>query len=334
MLSGAAFAAACWVKEVALIALAVLLIADLLRRRASWWPLRLDRMQTAWAGALVVGVVPTLITLAQGGITPGGPGDPDVAVLLDQLVVTAWLWPVLLVGLWLPRARWLALVGLLLPVWYLVYAVVFGQGVNIWYLVLPNVLALAACAAILDRLWDDGPRRSVTRGAAVLIAVALLAHVVAPMGVADRIKNPASGFGEDDHDGTWAYESNRGLELDRLHTVLGSRGQEILFVDVYGADMLHPYAGQVEGLWVGATWTVRFLDQDLAQWTEAFDRLDAVVVHRNEEPLNQAIRLVYADCERARVDPYIVYDGGSCPGRLDDLRVAYEARLTPDPAGA
>src|SRR6185436_10321553 len=89
-------------------------------------------------------------------------------------------------GLLLPKVRRLALVALAWPAFFVVFHLVTGKAIEVWYNVVPATLILVASAATLSHQpRDGGPvQRWTPAAASAIFAALLLVQVAVPQGTA------------------------------------------------------------------------------------------------------------------------------------------------------
>jgi hypothetical protein len=333
--AAAAFLAAAWVKEVAAAGILAVFLSSLVqamrRREVGVWPFRLDKACTAYLAAGFLAPVPLLVSVfALGGIPPGWSTSKATLGLLDGLFASAWLVPLVLLGLRWGRTRRLALWALVFPLFYGVYGVLLHRGVEGWYLVPPQVLALAAAAVALEealrRVATPTGRRVGQAGAAAL-ALLLLASAVLPGRVgADAVALPLRGGS---------------LPLPDLHAALGYRhpldapvaalpldgSTDVMVVDVEWFYLYYPFAETAN--FTG--WSYTFIEVPPATWAKAVEGPQATLLGKNDRPMNQALRVAYADCRVWENDGFAIFQGQRCPGREAQLAAALAA-ASPKPA--
>lgn len=336
-----AFATAAWVKETAEVGILALLVRHVwLSWRAgsfSLWPVRWDRPTTGLFAALIAGCVPTLITLVIGGPMPGGPRTPEPLKLLDEPAASAWILAVLVMGLFVARARDASFVALAYPVFYAGYAL-SGQGLNLWYFLVSHVLAILGAAVVLDRLWTQAPpRRSPARRALpaglgiLLVTVVLVAAFASSTPVKARFVHPVTGLPQDSIQESARFEHSLNGDLWAVHAAAPSGpGSRLLLVDVFSSHALYPLSLEGRELWMGTTRTVREYAQDLTPWIDAIEnRTDATIVASYDEALNHALRETYQDCISLQTSEYQLIVGKDCAGRGERLRSDFARRTGP-----
>ncbi|HEX2065325.1 MAG TPA: hypothetical protein VHI93_00795, partial [Candidatus Thermoplasmatota archaeon] len=323
-----AFLAAAWVKEVAAVGLLAAFAAAAWtgRRRGEvgLWPFRLDKPATAHAAAGLLAPLPLAFgVLVLGGAPPGWSSSKATLGLLDGLFVSAWLLPAVLLGLRWPRTRRLSLWALVLPLFYATYGFVLHRGVEAWYLVLPQVLALVAAALALE----EGARRAATpahRRAGQAVAVALCAVLAAAAVLPDDAGARAAAlpFG-----GGWTSLPGLHGEAQRPHPLEAplaalplDRSTDVFVVDVDWFYAFYPFAEVANS----TGWAFTSVELPLSAWTVAVEGPRATLVATNGHPLNVALREAYADCRVWQGEGFEILHGHACPGRLGRLREALE----------
>lgn len=342
--SAAAALAAVWTKETAYAALLFLLVWSLSEGyragKARFYPLRLERPQTAYLGAAIVAPVPIAVAMALGLGFPGGPTRDLYAVrLLDQFFLMPWLVLLVLLGLRWPRTRRLAALGLLYPLVFFVLHVMLHRGIELWYLVVPNFFALVAATAVLDEWWtrtrkrQDVLERHAPKAAAVLVAALFVVYLVVPHDAAPQIKafavRPLTMQTQDSLTEALDYQDHRDPDIGQVVALLDQRRPAAVFApDVYFPMSYYPLAFHTGLVLSWSTGVTRTLRQDLDPWISALEqRTNLTVLQKLREPLNEAIREVYAPCLLLDTERYAVFDGPQCAGSGPLLREEYERRV-------
>ncbi|HEX2066131.1 MAG TPA: hypothetical protein VHI93_04890, partial [Candidatus Thermoplasmatota archaeon] len=326
--AAAAFLAAAWVKEVAAVGILAAFAA------AAWtgwrqgavglWPFCLDKPTTTYAAAGLLAPLPLAFgVLVLGGAPPGWSSSRATLGLVDGFFVSAWLLPAVLLGLRWPRTRRLSLWALALPLFYAAYGFALRRGVEAWYLVLPQVLAVAAAALALE----EGVRRAATparRRAGQAVAVALCgllaAAAVLPGDAGPRgVALPLGGGWMSLPDLRADAQRPHPLEAPLAALPLG-RSTDVLVIDVDWFYAFYPFAEIANS----TGWAFTSVDLPLSAWAEAVEGPRATLVAKNPHPLNVALREAYADCRVWHNEGFEIVHGHACAGRLARLQEALE----------
>lgn len=338
-LAGAvALLAATWVKEVALIGIAVLLAEEVwaaLRRDGREVSVRLGVRHAMLAGVLALAYVPHWYAESLGGRSPGWTRGGDLESVLDGAFTTVWFVPVVIAALAWRSSRRPALHALAYLGFYAVYHVAFGGAAERWYFVLPTVLALAAVTALLDALWAQGraaaaPRLArVTAPVCIAFVVALLAvQAIVPGDVAAKQEalHPQVDIIELSYEETLREERARDHALwDVLAQADATDLQNVLAVDVAWFFSVWPLSEKAD--FVATAWT-EGAAPDWVWQVAVEDIANMTLLRRSPTPLSLALQEVYADCIGAQNAEYVLLRGQGCKGRSEDLRAAYERNLT------
>lgn len=344
--AGALLTLAVWVKEVAIVGVAFLLATAVWsgRRDFQAWPLRLNKPQTAYLGALILGPLALMYAMTVRAPLPGGLSETEPKWLLDQLFMTSWLIPLLPVGLLWPRSRFPAALGLAYPVFYVVYTQLLGRGVNLWYLVLPNFLVLLGAAMTLNEAWNQAApqRRTVVRwipAALALFLTAILAvSILAPNseGKADWVQ-PLSQTRLNNLRQSVDYEVSRDNDLQAaIQAMRLAPERDVFLADLYEPYVVYPVAVQSGRVWNSNSWDTEHFGAEVSRWSDAIEsRAHVTLVDKNRwgrpTALIVAVQEVYADCAVHDSARYLVIEGASCAGRGDELEASFE-RHKQDPS--
>lgn len=338
--TGALLLAACWTKEVAIVAVLPLLALSLWRdpdgepRRL--WPVRLGRFPTALAATAILAFAPLLFSLSRpGALFPGWGRGGDGEVLLEALFLTVWLAPFALLALRFAASRRLALVSLAWSAFFLAYYFLLGRAIEAWYTVLPGTLSLMAAAAGLSGAWAawGRPARLAVPVVALLLLAVLGLQVAAPetSGLKQAVVTPFSGRGQWSLAQATDYEDHREAGLHEALALLEPTDRRLLTVDVDWSFVAYPIQGRADVVYVQDSAGTLFWRLDLGILADGIEtRTDAVLVRKNDQAVNRAVREVYADCVTHDNPDYTLLRGGGCLGRADELQAAVD-RLAPRP---
>lgn len=337
--SAAAFTAAIWLKEIAVVGVAVLLVHDVildLRSRASRiWPIQLSGRNTALAFAILLGLAPLFYYMFLGGARPGWTPGGIGLEFYERVLPVLWLLPLLLLGLAWPRTRPLSLLALAYPAFFLYYAYGLDGGVEAWYLALPNYLGLVAAALVLDEWshrWtpNDYRRAWAPRLTGVAVTALILLQIFAPASadLKSSVTAPISGQATWSLSETMGFEQRRNAHLEDLvdHLEPPDLGT-VLLVDLGWFFIFYPFADRADQVRFAYTDWWPKSRSDVQRWgtvVEADANATILGLYPPIRPLNEAIRNVYADCTAYTNAEYVVLRGQSCNGRLDQLVSEYE----------
>jgi hypothetical protein len=290
---------ATWVKEPAALALAASVAHTAVqgwragRNRA--WTLRLDKATSLGLYCLLVSPLPILVSiLLLGGATPGWSSGPLQISHWDSFFLSVWLLVPILAALRSPRSIVLAAWAFLFPAFYFAYASL-GHGVEAWYLVLPNALALAASAPgltalarLLPTLGRPGPRWAATG-----LAVALcLAWTLAPGSTPGKpVVTPVVGAQASLAESIELAAADTSLR-DAMRMAQATGREQLLAVDVGWFYIFYPLSESFDEV----VWSYTFPDfgdQELEPWMG----IGVVTfVQKDPKPQNAALLQRYASC--------------------------------------
>jgi hypothetical protein len=328
-----AFLAAAWVKEVAIVGIAVLFAEELLtglRRDGREVTVRLGARHAFLAVVLALAYVPHLYAEHIGGRPPGWSRGGDVAGILDGAFTTVWFVPLVVAALWLRPSRRSALLALTYLAFFAAYTAVLGGRAEQWYYVLPTVLGLAAVVAFVDALARDvrpALRRAARPVAAVALAI-LAAQVLLPSTVAAKheVLHPGiEGMVEPNVLEAMRDEHLRDQDLwTAMAQMHGEDWENVFLVDVAWFFAIYPISERATYV---ATAYTEGSSPNLV-WAGAIEAVaNTTIMHRNLSPLSLAIGDVYADCITDASAQYVLLRGQDCAGRFEELKVAYEAHV-------
>lgn len=337
--AAAATVGAAWIKETAVVLALLLLVAsgweDVRRRSKGLKPFPLSR-GTLWLMAAVpLCMAPAALSVHLGAALPGGPGVGYALRLLDQVTLTAWLFPIILAGLLWPRTRPWSALGLAFPLFFLGIHMMLHRSVEAWYLVPSAFFAVITTAVVLDAFWNGqiswAGRRAgrvapvLAVGVAFLFAVQLLAPVSA---FKERVTHPVWGHADTPITDQYPFERKRNQDyLEALTHAQPGPGRTLFLVDVYLALALYPASEKTQFVRVGDTVVTAALGWEIAPWAAAIgSEANATLVEKRDSPLNAAVLEVYHDCVTYDEDRYVVLEGRSCAGRGPELEKSYEVR--------
>jgi hypothetical protein len=328
-LSALLLLAAVWTKETAYVAAAGLWGAAHLRRwlrgQAPLWPLQMDAAQSALLSVLLVGLLPITVAFASGLRMPGAAASGYGSRLLESLFGTAWVVPVVAMGLRWPTSRPLAAWGLLAGGFLLVLHGVLGRAVEVWYNVPAVTLAFIGAAAALDAALAAAPppRRWAPAAGAVAVAALLLASMVVPESSAkDAWLHPTHPIPAPSWRDSLDYETRiRDGDLVQAAGWVAARPHDALLVfDVEYPHVLYPFVeteARVRG--TGSTF-FDILPQPLDAMAAGIESPGTLTLLQvAPTALNEAVQALYADCVVERNPTYLILEGASCPGRAQRL---------------
>lgn len=329
------FVLAAWIKEVGLVLLGFLflleLVAGLRRMDSSLCPLRLNAHQTRLALAGLIGALPAMLFVSQGGQFPGWSTGGDPAALVDLLFLLPWLAPVVFAGLAWPRTRRAALLALVYPLFFSTYRLAFNGGVELWYHVLPSFLAVVAAALVLDELWRRAGSRPAPRAAAsaVLLVVGglLAAGAFVPGSPAKAaLLSPASAEPRPSLADTFQAMERQDADLpEAFAQVPPAAWGHVFLVDPAWFLTLYPFGERAATLRYAYTEWWNGTGADLARWVillEQFADVTLVSKPLAVGRLSEAIRTTYADCTLFENPSYVLLDTRACAGRGERLAQA------------
>lgn len=327
--------AAVWTKEMAYVAIVVLLAIDLVQARRAGelraWPPALAPRWRAMMVPALVGLLPLMLAFTLGFPRPGVHEPGYTGRLLDELFVSPYLWPLLVAGAWLARSRASAWWGLGVGGFLLAYHGVLGGAVQAWYEVPALFFALVGAAASADALarwaWSASSsrawRRSGTVAVCAVAALAVLAAIAAPAGAARDWIHPVNGdagYGLGDR---LQYEVDvRDRDFVATVAALPPGGFDLVTLDVGFPRHLHPLAQRADHVWVLSwpTYEQRFEASAVAARVEANGTL--TMVAEGGSPRQAALLSTYGDCIVFRNPGFAVVEGPRCAGRAGRLDAA------------
>lgn len=330
------FVVAMWVKEAALVAVGGLLLLQsteaLTHGRLSLRPLRIPRMIAALGFACVLGLVPLFVGLRLGITFPGwsnGTLRPDA---VDLFFGSAWLIPLILIGIAWPRTRTLSLLALIHPVFYVTHNLVRGRAIEVWYYALPQLIALVAAIHNLDeaalrsraRL---GLARAWPKAAAIAVALLFALGAVVPSTVnAKSVLTPASQDRGPSIQQAMDYERSRDRTLaDVMSHVQPADWESVFLLDVGWFFLWYPFGTSANV----TRWAFTVFNpppQELHRWVHVGENMTRItVLFKTDLPLNEAFRETYVDCTEFENADYLILRPSACPGRLHLLTDNYQA---------
>lgn len=323
--------AAVWVKETAYVAVVGLLAWELavawVHGRLSLAPLRLDGRLSALAWAAALAPWPLVWAVTHDLAMPGAASDGGVGPVVDRVLTTPWLLPVLVVGLARRRSRFLcgfALAGGA----FLVALQLAARDVPQWYEVPTSVFALVAAASAADAWWRP-PTAGWARPWPAVLAFALVAMLVAVPNSPERDRlRPFSLDGGNDLRGAWEFETEfRDGDLHAAFAALPlDRGIDVLDVDVAPPALFGTVVGHARHVYVDSSLARTYLEFGVAQLAARIeDATTWTLLDRSGLPMALAIEQTYADCAVLENPGYLVLHGAACAGRADRLEAAWRA---------
>lgn len=341
-LAAVLFLLSVWTKETAFFALAALAAASVVR---DWVTgrMRLDRelvvpKDTALLlVACSLALVPLFVAMSQGLQMPGAHAAGYGDRLVDELFVSPWLLPVLVLGLAWPRSRPLAGIALFVSCFTLAYHVIVHRAVEVWYLVMPVTLCIVALAATLDEWWRrTASGRPATRAGAglavVVVGLLLVTMVVAqPSPTKGLATHPITRHADESLLGTYRYERDvRDGWRDQAFEALALDGtQEVVFVDLD-----YPQALQVvedaRHVYVDSAWFRSIFDFEMDGFARIVETNGTrLLVRQTDYPFYHAINEAYGDCRVFENALYRLYHAWECPGGLAKLEQGVHSRSPP-----
>lgn len=342
--TAASLLAGAWVKEVAIVATATLLLLALWREadgsRARLWPLRLGRFATALLPAAALSVVPLGASLLlPGAAVPGFRIGGGLDQSLERLFLLVWLAPLPAIGLLVPRVRRLCLVALAWPAFFVAYHLATGKAIEVWYNVVPATMVLCAAAATLGLAPRDGPapRRWAPAAASVAVTLLLAVQVTVSGGSAANraVVTPLSQGGQWSLEEALAYERVR---EDDLFTVLDAIPPDhdgvwtALNMDY--SLVMHPLATRAGFVHKDFTPEWDMPDDAIRWWADAVEtRADATILVVGDDSMSRALPEAYAACATT-AGMYAVIVPDACQGYADRLIEAWHRHHDPDAAAS
>lgn len=335
---------AVWTKETAYAAVVVLFAIDLGRAvrqgRATVYPLRLGPQESSLAWPLVLGPLPLILAFAKGLPAPGGAAYGATASIVQGLLPTVWLLPLLVAGLWFRRSRFLSAAALAaFGAFVLLHAA--GRSVEAWYACPAIAFAIVGCASATDaiarhafRQMHGTPVQPKQGGGWGLRAAAAVAVVVAvggtfgaalmPAGATRDLLYPLTSEPAPSLSAAYAFELHvRDQDLvTALAAVPLAEHPDVLFLP---SSWPLPFVALQDARTVYVDWPVfrTIVDLDvLALAARIEDNATWTVLSPGEHPIQLAIREVYADCIVATAGAWQVLHAPACAGRGERLRTA------------
>ena len=330
-LAGAALLlAATWVKEVALVGVAVVLAQELLagvRRDGGDLSVRVGWRHALLALVLALSYVPHLYAEHIGGRAPGWSRGGEPWDVVDGAFTTVWLVPIVAAGLlWAPSRR-PALLALTYLAFFAGYTLVLHGRAEQWYYVLPTVLAFATVAAVADAvaLHPLKDLRKLGRPLVAVLVAILAAQVLLPAATPGKSEALHPGVPVRELSYAETVRAERARDRD-LWTAIGQLTPEdrqaVLLVDVAWFFAIWPMSEEAGT--VATAYTLGSVPDQV--WAGAIEQVaNATLLHRELTPLSLAIGDVYGDCITDATREYAILRGQDCPGRLEQLKAAYEA---------
>jgi len=327
---GAALASwllACWTKESFVVIVAAIFAIEFVTDLRAKRPLR-TRMRTLHAAVVALGPVPFLAArYLLRAPPPGGSGFVPLGDLLDRFFVSAWLVPLVVIGLWRPRTRNLSALALVVPFFYAFWDFGLGRIVQAWYATPGLVLTLVAIAANLDELGRrlrTAAQRVLGALAVALIALILVATILLPPGSArSALLHPAGGGDPGGLTEAYRYEHAREAEFRAAFEALPAPGNgTVVTVDVYLGLVMYPVNQdhrEIRWAWTGEA---RDYGPSLPGWVSAIEN-STTFIGPYPSPLNAALWNTYADCASYGNARFLVIPAHACDGRGPDLASAY-----------
>jgi hypothetical protein len=340
--AAAAFTAAIWLKEVAVVGVAFLGVwaaAEALReRRWRWWPPRPDAATAACLSAIVLGILPLLYYMGQGGAQPGWTRGGNGRDLPDYLWPSIWLAGFALAGLCWRRTRLLAALSFVYPAFYLWYAWRLDRGVELWYIVEPVFLGLLASVLVVDELWARSARsarrwpRAMAVGASVLVFGVVALQVLAPAAwtVKGELLAPIGHRTEASLQEVYVRDYGFDPLADLMAHLSPGDLRTAFLVDFGWFYIAYPFGEKAQTVRFAFTGYEFNTVHEIARWTTLVETgSNVTIVHTPAtiNPLNQALRTAYGDCATYTNVHYMVIHAAPCPGRTDRVVAEYE-RLT------
>lgn len=321
---------ASWIKEVAFVASASLLVVALWQdadgRRASLRPLHVGRFALWLAPLVPLAFLPLWVSLQVPGVLfPGFRPGGEEALMYEALWGCIYLAPLPFLGLLEPRLRRFSLLALAWPAFFLAYHYGRDKAIEGWYIVAPATFTVLAAAAALDLLCRR--RRAAQRwvGAALAAGVtfALATQAIAP----DAHSLNANVVTPFSHRGQWNLAQVYDFELrrdDDLRTLMATPGpdERRLWVaqDIDWSLVMHPVAAQADE-------TIKVYSRDdgltreiLEAWAYGIENHWNVTLVLNAEWSlgNKVTRAAYAECSEVE-GRYTLIRATRCQGAGADI---------------
>jgi hypothetical protein len=333
--------AACWTKETAILAVAILLAVEAtvgLREILSLR--RLLQLRPAvprLAVALVVGAIPIAFWMVVNRGPPGGPPDGALRDLVERLALTPGLGVIALMGLGAKRSRWLAGAAVA-GVAALSLLHVAGRGAPLWYDVPVQALVVVAVAASADALlaagWEAGSWPA-TGALAVAVTAVVLVVACALYAGNDRqqMLRPGGSDAGNPFPQAWYFERHlRDRDYVRAAAAVPEERIAVLTVDIYGPRVVQPFLDEDSVAYTQDTgWSAWSLGPEMQPYARQAT-LDLAtflgrpgtwtLIEGRATPLNDALRDVYSDCMAYQDGRYSLLDGARCGDRGSELVAA------------
>jgi hypothetical protein len=316
--------AACWIKEVCIIAAAFLALAHLLERTRGV-PLlarRLDRTDLPYLVAPFLGVFPLVFSTWLGARPPGWTTGGSLATAAETVFITPWFLPLLGLAFVRHARHPLTIMGLGMPCYYVAEHVVRGLMIQAWYLQIPFTMLCGASALGLETAWRMVAVKSWQRRAKVAITLLLVLvfaiPITLPGGTQTRaVFSPVAG--SDGHDLPQALYFARlegadakdaGLAVQELHP------ERVLLIDVGWFYHDYPFARGASSV-ANYVWTEALVKDrnDLALLNRTVQDPSTVTVierHGDAASLNARLIHTYAACVAHENGGYVIFRGDGC----------------------
>lgn len=329
-LAAGLFLLACWIKELAWPAIGLFLLLtfreEVRKGEAAWWPLKLGRRSSTLSIPFILGPLPFILSLSQGLPVPGMGNPPYTLRLLDSLVGTAWLWPILIVGIARPATRRVAIIGTGIAFYFLVWNLAQRE-VMIWYHMLPISLAFVAAPTILDTwIRTRELKRGWAEAASIFVSIIMVTTIAVPGDVvAGRWLAPVSGqrFANLQESYSWElHERDRDI-FEALNSLPSGPGKQVLIMDVEGSLVIAKVAERgTRIVFASPAFILRF-NQSIEAIPTQFEASDGAVANNDTTAIHQAMFATYGDCARD-IGDWWVFDPSGCRGRVDRFMAAFE----------
>lgn len=301
------------------------------RQGRSLLPARLDRFETVLLYGLPFAFLPLMLSMA-GGVVPGGHVDRHYpAALLDGLFITPWLLAPIALGLVWRRTRESALAGLFFPAFFLAGHLALDRAVEAWYAILPQSLVLVAVGMAADEACTRAGRAGAwsLRVAPMVAASGLAALLLAsPVAVSSPLKTDVLHplFKEPVPDLAKVVRDGNGRDPDFWDavSVVDHDRRPVFLVDVSTQTFLYPLAESGRPIVAGSTVWTTLAHLPMTPWNRTIETNGGwtLLVRIDDNALNRAVRLVYADCIVRENRIFVVLDGARCQGRGASLATA------------